>query len=213
MSNKETLESMQVLFGNNVVCTNGLYHIYNTDHTETYIDAKNKTVDKRCKYITIVVTDKVIATNVIGVQGVRGVILDKENLECLYKTGGKLSYIDDNLMCDVFRGRTTIISHTGRELCGLNNIQNIEVLGNNRYLVKSMNSFNDTILIYRRQLDMVISIAKNKRYLIYRSKKEKDAVEVVSMQGGKYIYKFKTNECINTFTDKIESIQLFDLMG
>lgn len=213
MSSKETLESMQILFGNDVACTNGLYHIYNKDHTEVYIDVSNKSIDKRCRYITIVVTDKVIVTNVIGINGLRAVILDKETLECLYKTNGKIQYLDKNMVYDVYNGRTTFISHTGRELYSDNNIQSIEILGNNKYLLKSRNSFSDNILVYRSQLDVVISIAKNKRYLIYKSKKQKDAVEVVSMQGGKYIYKFKTNECINTFTDKIESIQLFDMMG
>lgn len=39
-------------------------------------------------------TDKVIVTNVIGINGLRAVILDKETLECLYKTNGKIQYLD-----------------------------------------------------------------------------------------------------------------------
>lgn len=213
MTEKETLESMQILFGKNVVCTHGLYHIYNSDHSEVYIKHLDKEIDKRCKYSTLVVTDYVVIARTLNTKSVKYVILKKGTLDCIYKTQGRIIYIDENLVYDVYGNKANIISHTGRTLLTLSNIQSIEVLDNKRYLVKSQNSFSDTILIYRPQLDLILSVAKDRRYLIYKSKEHKDAVEVVSMQGGKYIYKFKTNECINTFTNKAENIQLFDLMG
>ena len=166
MTEKETLESMQILFGKNVVCTNGLYHIYNPDHSEVYIKHLDKEIDKRCRYSTLVVTDHMIVAKVLNSKSVRYVALKKDTLECIYKTQGIIIYLDENLLYDVCGDKATIISHTGRILLTLSNVQNIEVLDNRRYLVKSKSSFSDTILIYRPQLDLILSIAKDRRYLI-----------------------------------------------
>lgn len=213
MTDKEMLDSMRVLFGNDVMYTNGLYHLLQDDHSEIYIDTRKKDLDRRCRYSTVVVLDNIIVARVLNLMNINFVVLEKDTLDCLYKTRGKIVYLDDNLVYDKLGGNVTFISHTGKILLELKDIKSIEIIDDKRYLVRSSNSFSDTILWYRPQLDIVTSIAKNKRYLIYRCRGTDNSVEVVPMQGGKYVYNFKTNTCENTFTGAVENIQLFDVLA
>lgn len=211
MTDKEMLSSLKVLYGENVMCTNGLYHILNDRHEENYINPETKEVDTENKYCTVVVTDKVILARTINASdGTRFVILDKSDLSVVHRSQGLMYYLDDNLLLEYEGNITRLFSHTGIDLYELSDVQSVDIISNSKYLVKSKNAFSDIILIYRKQLDLLTNIVRKQKYSIFMSNTQEETVEVISMKGGKYIFDFKNNKCINDFTGKVESIQLFE---
>ena len=203
-SDKDTLLMLQFMHGKNVMCTNGLFHILNDDHTEVYINRQTGDIDKRALYKTLVVLDKTIVARVINNKKVNFVVLDKYNFKCLYKTKGNIYYINENLICDKLDNDCIAISHTGRTLGKLDNCNSINHILGSFYITSSDKMYNDKVLYYNKHKDELEDLTFGKEYLIHRLDKQGTEVEVIQMYGGQYIYDFSTKIVKNKFTGKIE---------
>lgn len=205
---KNKLEHLQSIYGGNVMCTDGLFHIMCDNHEEIYINSETEKLDGRCKYKTIVVFDKTIVAEVIDIPSTTFVILAKNTLECIYQTSGYIKYIDNNLVCDYKGNTVTLISNTGKVLCKLSGNKVTRVY-DSKYILSSNKSFDDRLLCYNVHRDSLQDITADKRYLLYDNEQLVDTIEVVVMHGGKYYYNFKKHEVINQFTNEKEEIQLW----
>lgn len=204
ISDKDTLSLMQMVHGGNVMCTNGLFHILNNDHNEIYIDKVTAELDKRGLYKTLVVMDNIIVSRVVNNDKVNFVILNKEDLKCLYKTDGNIYYINENIVCDKKDDGCTLISHNGKQLIKINKAVCVNHIHGSNYIVQTSLMFEDKVLYYNKHKDSIIDLTEDKRYTIHINDKDSKKVEVISMEGGKYIYNFEKHECFNTFTNKVE---------
>lgn len=203
-NNQDTLNLMKMIHGENVMCTNGLFHILDDKHNEVYINNKTGELDKRALYKTVVVMDKIIVAKVVNNKQIKYVVLNKDNLDCTYKTDGTICYIDNNLIYDENKDMCTVISHTGRILGKLNDIRSIKNAYGVMYIAQSSLMFSDKVLYYNFRQDTLEDLTEGKEYAIQFVDKDQNQIEVYNMFGGRYIYDFKTRKCLNKFTGKIE---------
>lgn len=204
MSNIEMLKKLKSIYGQNVMCTNGLFHVYDDNHSEIYINASKGIIDKRAKYRTIVVLDNIIVSEILTSASFKYVVLDKQTLECKFKTKGVIEYIDNNILLCREDDIMKILSHTGNILAELHDCVSLTHLFGGRYLIKSTKMYNDNIIYYDVFKDKIINLTENKNYTITILNGDTREIEVVSMQGGKYIYNFEKKLCYNCFTNSEE---------
>lgn len=196
------LQELKKLYGDNVVSTDGLYHIICSDHSEVYINSQNGKLDTRAKYITIAVMQYIIVTKAIMSESNLWVILDKNSLRTRYKTDTLLKYIDENIVYDY--GNGTIISHTGRKMCRLDNVKEIIPLGNSKYLIKSVKTYDDKVAYYDREKASLVNMSGDKSCIIERDLKDSSILTIMLMSGVIYTYNLNTRVCKNNFTGKEE---------
>ena len=196
-SDLETLSLLRMIYGKNVMCTNGLFHIMDDKHNEVYINRLDGTLDKRGLYNTLVVLDSIIVSKVVNNNKLRFVVLNKNDLSCIYKTKGNIFYIDEDMLCDKYNDKCTIISHTGKYTRQFDDAICINKIYKNFYLLSSTKMFSDKILMYNKHKDYVIDLTDDKRYTIHRID-DKD-VEILPMSGNAYIYDFSTRQAYDKF--------------
>lgn len=243
MNNADKLATLRLIYGSDVICTNGLFHIIDKDRKEIYINNKTNELDRRAKYETIVVTDCVVISKAISNKDISYTILRKDNLELVYLTPNEIHYVDDNVLYESGvqkqgqaqeqeRGQKNpkhnkkisnqsdeklifkLISHTGKILCDVPYGKDISgIVNNNKYIVTSGRLYCDSVLEYNAHDDKVRNLTIGKNYNVYTSRKSDDAVEILSMHGGMYTYNFKTHECMNEFTGSVEKLSLWSLNG
>lgn len=201
---KDKLEKLKSTYGKDVMYTDGLYHIIDKDHNEIYINNKTLKLDNRALYNTLVVTDKVIIAKTVNSKDTTYVILNKETFKCIYKTKGTIHYIDKNIVYDINKDKCTIISHTGKKLAIIPNIDCIYNIHNNQYVVQSKTMFKDMVVYYNKHRDILENLTDGKDYLIHKVDSSENEVEIVNMSGGTYIYNFITRKFYNSFTQEIE---------
>lgn len=209
MQDKEILEMLKDVHGDGVMCTNGLFSIYDNKHHEIYIDPITGEIDKRTSYRTLVVLDETIVAQVLDHKDARFVILKKDDLHTLYSTKGKIYYIDNDLVCDYINNSCKLISHTGKILNVYNDTQSIKKIWNSYYITQSFKMYSDIALHYNRCNDSISNISMNERYDIDIINKTKGTVLVTPMGGISYKYDFKNKKVYNTFTGKEVDKQLF----
>lgn len=207
-SNSETLALLQMIHGKDVICTDGLFHIIDNNHREAYINPTDASFDKRGLYNTLVVMDSIIVSKVVNNSKIRFVILTKGDLKCIYKTTGNIYYIDDNLVCDKHGNDCMLISHSGKNTWKYKDAICVNKVHKNCYLITSEGMFQDKLILYYPQKDVIKDMTENKRYAIHRITDSK--ISIASMAGGKYTYDFQTRQCLDEFTDtQIDTITLF----
>ena len=204
MTDNQILTELRKIYGNYIVCTNGLFHLIDDRHNETYINKFTYRPDMRGKYRTLAVLDNIVIAELIGGTRVKYVIFDKQTLTILYKTFNEIRYIDKSILCDVCKNMTIIISHLGRKICTLPDITSLTALGDNKYLLKSIKPYGDRILYYDKQKANLIDLTEYRNYIINRIEGSENQIEIIFMQGVTYIYDFETNICKNKFTGKEE---------
>lgn len=215
MKIQDRLNVLNMVYGGNVAYTNGLYHIYNKDHTESYINNLTNEIDTRAVYNTIAVLDDTIVTRVFKEKdNPMYLILMKKDLKCVYKTHGNIEVLNNNLVCDYknsmyyfnkkIKEPCTIVSNFGRVLCKLSNIDSIHHLHNNYYLVKSKEIFKDKVIKYNKQLDLLDNLIKQNRYIIDIIDIDEGLIRLTNMYGFRYEYSFKTRQVLNLLTGNIE---------
>lgn len=201
----EVLSLLKMVHENgNIMCTDGLFHVFDSKHNELYINKLTSEIDKRGVYRTLVVLDNIVVSKVINNSKVSFVVLDKTNLKCLYKTNGNMHYIDDNIVCDKNDNSCVVISHTGKILCTFKSALALKNIYGNNYLLNVAEVYNDKILYYNPKADELTDLTEDSNYIIHVSSKTESEVEVTSMIGGKYTYNFKDRILINDFTGKEE---------
>lgn len=205
MKDKEKLALIRALHGVNVMYTRGLFHTIDKNHNEIYINPLTSELDKRGLYKTLVVMDNVIVAKVTNNTSVNFVVLNKENLDCLYKTKGVIHYIDENLLCDKTKEGCTLISHNGKQLESYDKAICVNHIHGNKYVLTSDNMYQDKILFYNAKKDYIDDLTEGKSYLIHILDKDSAVVEVSSMTGVRYLYDFNKYECKNAFTNMVES--------
>lgn len=202
--NEARFKKIVKMYGPAVMSTNGLYHIYDKEHMERYINPNALSIDKRAKYKTVIVTDCIIVARVLTDEKLHFVILNKTDLNLLYRIDGFIAYIDENIICYTSGSELTVVSHTGKKLYTMEGILYIRKLYNKRYLFKSYEMFSDNIVLYDRALDEFRILTRDRNYSIYQKDKNIPIVSVDSMHGGKYTYDFEKQTCMNEFTGQIE---------
>lgn len=202
--NEAKFKRIVKLYGPTVMSTNGLYHIYDKEHMERYINPNALSIDKRAKYKTVIVTDHIVVARVLTDKKLHFVILNKNDLRLLYKISGFIAYIDENIICYTSGSELTVVSHTGKKLYTMSGILYIRKLYNKRYLFKSYEMFSDNIVLYDRALDEFRVLTRDRYYNIIQDDSGKPIVSVDIMHGGKYTYNFETKACINEFTGQLE---------
>jgi len=200
----EILNRLKEKYGKQVVCTNGLYHIYDDLHNEVYIRLSDGQLDKRGKYRTIVVLEDIVVAEVLTSTAYKYVILNKLDLDIIYKTKGIIEYIDNNIMISKYNGVLDIISNHGKVIGSFTDEESIEHMYSNNYILHSRKMYNDKIVYYDRLRDSLLDLTEGKNYAIQRLDSNSKEIEVISMQGGKYIYNFLTRKCFNCFTNREE---------
>jgi len=212
-SNSEILNLLNVTYNNQVMCTNGLFHMYDKFRNEIYIDKSSGKMDNRARYKTIYVADKVVVADIINHEVDEHVILDKESLQYIFKTKNKLK-VQDNLIYeanDKLNGEYRIFSDSGKSLVTYPNIISIEKAYKNIYIVKTQQMYEDRLIIFDRRTDSFKDLTENKRYVLVNRPAE--YVEVHVMNGGVYNYSFYDQSCVNTFTNEEEkNIQLWSIV-
>ena len=205
ISNADKLKKLKEKYGENVMCTNGLFHLIDdNDHYEIYINPKTEKADNRGKYRTIAVMDSIIVSEILTDKKIRFVIFDKNTLEIIFKTSGMMRYVDNNLIYCREGNKFILISHTGKQLTELEDVGKIEHIHYCNYLLNNKKMFSDHIIFYDRFKDRIITLTEDKKYSIHPVVDGSKEIEVVSMQGGKYHYNFETKACFNCFTNKEE---------
>jgi hypothetical protein len=199
-----------MIYGGNVMCTNGLFHMFDDNHNEIYINRKNSELDKRAKYKTVVVMDKIVVAQVVNSNNIAFVVLDKTDLNCIYKTQGIIQYLNNDIVYSIDKDKVVFISRNGKTLITLSG-KRVQQLNKYHYLVSSGQTFNDMLLAYNDHRDTMTNLTKDKNYLIYPNKNGENSVDIISMHGGRYKYNFDTHRCTNLFTGKEEEIQLWTL--
>lgn len=231
MNNMDRLNLLKMIYGPNVVCTNGLFHIIDDNHKEMYISNINNELDKRTQYETILVTDKSILAidlnsseePLLGVSTIqntisrtdktldtskRKILLDKNTLEYKYITNNNIKYIINDIYLISNSKDSCIIDNNGKTRIELKNCNNIVDIGNNLYICESDTLFSDKLVIIKDK-DRILDITKDRRYRLKSINKDKIRIDLRS--GGAFILDLRTKQCLNTFTNKIESsISFFD---
>lgn len=211
-SEKELLKEFKSKYSKDVMYTNGLFHIMNNKHEEQYINIKTKELNKKFKFNTIVVLDKVIVSEVLNSHKYKYAVINKDNLDFEYITSGTIEYIDKNIVYDSNgKGSINIISHTGKVVMQLDNVVNVTKIHKSYYLVKSSKMFNDLVIHYNKHRDLIDEQSESNKYSIHNSEAQDDMIEIQSMHGIQYSYDFTTHELSNKFTgNKIISSLIFE---
>lgn len=202
MSNSKQLQELKKIYGDNVVCTNGLFHIICSDHSEVYLNSRNCKIDTRARYVTIAVMEYVVVTKALVNDKSIWLVLDKNNLRTRYRADSMLSCIDENIIYEI--GTGTIISHLGKKICRLDSIKEVIPLRNNKYLVKSITTYGDKIVYYDRDKASLVNMSGDKSCIIERDLVNTSLLTIMLMSGVSYKYNLDTRICINTFTGKEE---------
>lgn len=198
------LKELRITYGEDVLYTNGLFHIIDNDHSELYINPVSRRIDNRGKYRTIAVLANVIIAEVLTKSRIKYVVLSKFDLKALYKTNDIPEIVADNLICFYAKDKVTILSHKGKRLCVEQNVIRVEHLAKNYYLLKSRLTFSDKVLYYDRHKGHLINLSEDRRYIVDKSVSQEETVEVTFMGGTRYTYSFKDEVCFNCFTSKVE---------
>lgn len=200
-SDSETLLLLRMIYGKNVMCTNGLFHIMDDKHNEAYINKLDGTLDKRGLYNTLVVLNDIIVSKVVNNNKLRFVVLNKNDLSCIYKTKGNIFYIDEDMLCDKYNEKCTLISHTGKYTKQFDDAICINKIYKNFYLLSSTKMFSDKILMYNKHKDYVTDLTDNRRYTIHRV--DEKEVEILPMSGNSYIYDFSSRQAYDEFNGEV----------
>lgn len=207
--NQDRLCLYKMVYGKNVMCTNGLFHIIDKEHNEIYINKDTGELDRRGKYRTEAVLNNAIIAEVINDKKIKYVLLDKQTLKCMYKTTGKIIYVDKNIMFDT---NGLVLSCNGKKLTTVDNIRSVVNMTGRYYLINSRNMYEDKVVMYVEHGDFVNDLTKDKKYAINKHMDDKSIVDILCMYGGRYQYNFSKHECINLFTmEREEDIQLWTL--
>lgn len=204
ISNQDTLRLLKMIYGPSVVCTDGLYHLYDKRHNEIYINRHNSELDKRGLYRTLVVLDDIVVSRVVNNDKVNFVVLDKDSLRCIYKTSGDIFYANENLVYCKKNNDCTLISHTGNILMKLKDTISVDHIYRKLYIVKSAKAYNDKILFYNERKDTLSDLTEGLEYIIHILDKDSTKIDILTNFGAQYIYNFKEHTCFNTFTNKLE---------
>ena len=232
MNNVEKLNMLRMIYGPDVVCTNGLFHIINDKHEEIYISNAKNELDKRTKYKTLEVLDNSIIALDLSSEGEfylgnnilkkpydisdsdeisrkTTILMDKDTLEYKYKTPHIIKHIVNNTFLVSDTQNSAIIDNNGKTKLKLENCGSLISIGNNLYICEGNTLFSDKlIIIYSR--NKVLDITKARSYRIKFIKDNRLRIELRS--GGAYILDLKTKEYFNVFTGKIETnLNLFDI--
>lgn len=208
-SYNDRLNLFKMIYGKNVLCTDGLFHIIDDNHKEIYINRNTGEIDKRGKYKTIAVFDNVILANVIGDRKIRCVVLNKKNLECLYKTTEEIVYVDKNVMFD---RSGVVLSHTGKTLIETDKIKDITSINDKYYVIQVDKMYSDKLIEYVKPVDKVVDLTCNGRYTLQTKDGNTNIIELTNMVGGKYSYDLTKQEYFDEFTLKNNGgIQLWNL--
>lgn len=210
MTDNERLTALQVNFGNKVMLTNGLFHIFDNKHGELYINPETNSLDKRAIYETIVVTDKVIAARVKNSKVPMCVILNKSNFKLLYKTVNEIAYLTPLMLVETKdKSFAQFISHTGKLLTRVQSaLSLVDSIYKNMFIVHLQSPYSDKVMYYRERDDTLVDLVGSRRYIV--NKQTEDTVQVTFMSGNSYTYNFRTHECINEFTGIKEKVHLWD---
>lgn len=203
-NDKERLVALRKKYGDYVMCTNGLFHMFDKKHNELFINKHTGEIDRRGIYKTLVVLDNIVVAQVINSKDIRYIILQKDTLKCIYKTNGNMYYIDKNMVCDKKDNVCKLISHNGKHLATLEQTMCVRNIHGSMYLVQSSKMFNDKILHYNNHRDYFEDLTDDKEYVIHVSDKSDKEVEVILMDGGQYTYNFETKTVYNKFTNQLE---------
>ena len=203
ISDNEELKKLKGIYGDNVLCTNGLFHAMCRDHSEVYINKNNNKIDNRVKYITIVVMQSIIVSRVCAAPK-DYVILRKNDLNWIYRTSNKIVYVDENILYESTNSSTNLISHLGKVLCSVDDMIGIMPLGNDRYVIKSKKSYADRVVFYDRKLGELLDLSNCRSYMIEKSRTNDRVIVVTFINGITYEYNLDTKICINRFTGKEE---------
>jgi len=196
-------------YGSGVMYTDGLYHIMDKEHKEIYINPETMELDKRCKYKTIAVMSKIVVAKVIGLADTKAVVLSKKDLSCIYKSSGRIVFLDEYMVCEFSDKTARIISHEGRLLKEIKGIKSIGSILEGIYLVKSRENYGDYLIEYNPRLDIIKELGRRKEHLMFRSNLSNTKVRILDKNGGKYIYDIVTRQCIDECTGENESIRIF----
>lgn len=197
----DKLSLLRMTYGKNVLYTDGLYHIMDDKHREFYINSETGEVDKRGKYVTMAVYANTVVARVINDIKIRTVVLNKNNLRCMYKTTGNIILVDKNIMFD---NKGILLSTSGKELMCLDRIANVENIISNYYVVTCSSMFNDKLIQYIEQMDKIKDLTKNKRYTINKLDENSKKVEILNMLGSRHTYDFSEHNYFNDFTLEME---------
>lgn len=200
IGNNSKLKELRAIYGDSVLCTNGLFHSICPDHTEVYISKVTNKVDRRTRYITIAVMDNIV----ISKTRVGYTILNKNNLEWVYRTANIIEYLDENIVCERAKDSVSLISHLGRKICTLESTQEIISIGNNKYIVKSLKSYGDRVILYDRNGGGLIDISDNRSCIIEKSDSDDNVLNITFLNGVSYEYDLSSKICKNKFTGKSE---------
>lgn len=211
-TNSEILAILNLSYNNQVMCTNGLFHMYDKFRNELYINKHTGKIDDRASYKTIYVSDKVIVAEVVNASKPQSVILDKDTLKWILVTKNSLNVID-NLIYETNSkadGEHRVFSDSGKMLATISNIITIEKAYKNLYIIKTQQMYEDKLVIFDNKTDNFKDLTKDKKYVIINRPGE--CIEVQAMNGGTYCYNFDDQTCINTFTESEEKgIQLWTI--
>lgn len=231
MTNKERLDMLRLIYGPNVVCTNGLFHIIEDNHREIYITKDNE-LDRRTSYATLEVTDKsVLAIDLskntepcLGEKLIREdaditdlqlkmkgtvLLIDKNTLDYKYKTTNQIEHIKNDIFLVFDNSNSEVIDNNGKVMLKLDNFNSLLNIGNNLYICEGNTLFSDKLIIIDNK-NRVLDITKTRSYRIKFLNNNRLRIELRS--GGAYILDLKTKEYFNVFTGKIETnLNLFDI--
>lgn len=206
LSDDAKLKDIRNIYGDKVICTNGLFHIYDeNENIEMYIEPNRYKLDKRGKYRTTAILDDIIVSQLLNSPTIRFVILRKSTLELIFKTKGMVKVISDRLILCKEDKVTKIISKTGKVLLETTDDIIVEPISIKYYIIKNKKMFSDHIAYYSEYNDTMSILSENKRYDIQKQYGVAHTVDVVIMHGGKYRYCFDSHICYNMFTMQEEN--------
>lgn len=209
ISNLDRLYVLRSIYGGSVQCKNGLFYMNDKYGNQVFINNETAEIDRRAKYEIVNVYDKIVVASVKLDATVKSVILNKKDLEVLYRSMTPMDYVDKNLCFDI---SGVIFSHSFSKLELGDNIRSIVNITKNYYLVTCKSAYNDRIIWYNKHSDKFVDITKNKRYKITLLDNDCN-LEVIDMNGGRYRYNFIKHDCYNEYTDEIDdTTQLWELV-
>lgn len=214
MQDKEKLERLKNKYGNDLLNTNGLFHLSDKNHNEIYINKETGQIDTRSKYRTISVLSNTVLCEVLNNNlKYSHVILNKDTLKCLYGTNKEINYLTKYIMYELSIKDSTlkIISHTGNILGEFENVKGIDSISSSIIIVYSNDSFNDKVLEFIYSKDKLLNHTENKSYSIYKESDADKTISILDTSGMRYEYSFITNKCKNIFTDKEEKINIWNI--
>lgn len=206
LSDDDKLKAIQNIYGEKVICTNGLFHIFDEkENIEMYIEPNRYKLDKRGKYRTTAILDDIIVSQLMNSPTIRFVILSKKTLELVFKTRGLIKVVSNQLILCKENTTTKIISKTGKILFETDDDILVEPIAQKYYIIKNKKMYSDHIAYYSEYSDALSILSADKHFDIQRLYGLRHTIEVVIMNGGRYRYNFDNHKCYNLFTMQEEN--------